>query len=314
MFQLALLAPGMQGLSRGDGTASSGDSGLAMLLEAGADDSGMFSAELHALLLQLSQEQVSRLEVMMRGGMNLPQAASELLADAGVGDGLESFSALLSQSSAERPSLVQLQQTLAAAPGAHTALTNPVPVAGDPFSHSAYSLPASSAALPASTGVVSGQPALSSQLAGSLLDMAVPQQVGSKGWSNAIGERVMWMMQGDQQFARLKLNPPQLGPLEIRISVSQDQSSVAFMAQHAATREALEAALPRLREMFDQASLQLVRADVGDPAAGREGSAGASDGHSGPAHFAGLGDDSEVEDLSTPAGLINATQLVDLFA
>ena len=146
--------------------------------------------------------------------------------------------------------------------------------------------------------------------------MGVPQPVGDKAWGGAIGERIMWMVQGDQQFARLQLNPPQLGPLEVRVSVSQDQTSVSFLAAHAAVREAVEAALPRLREMFDQQSMQLVRADVSDPGAQRDGrDTGPSSGTSETA--AGLWAEDEPESVSKEdVGRVSGTadSLVDLFA
>lgn len=316
MFQLALLTPGMQAPGRAGSAADGGATGLAALLRGDVEAEGLFSAELHALLMQFTPEMLTRLDEMMRGGMNLPQAANQLLGDAGSGEAFDSFSALLSRSSEQRSVLPILPQSLAPAQAAQVALPGSVAATapGDLSFASDFALPPLGAVSLGTAGVATGQPSLASQLTGNLLDMAVAQQVGTKGWSDAIGERVMWMMQGDQQFARLKLNPPQLGPLEIRVNVSQDQSSVAFIAQHAATREALEAALPRLREMFDQASLQLVRADVGDPASGREGFAETSGGPAGYGHAEGSGEEGEPAGLSAPSGLLNATALVDLFA
>ena len=167
----------------------------------------------------------------------------------------------------------------------------------------------------AATGQNSVGGPLSPQLANSLLHMGVPQQVGGKGWGGAIADRVMWMVQGEQQFAKLQLNPPNLGPLEVRISVHQDQTSVSFLAQHAAVREALEAALPRLREMFDQQSLQLVRADVSDPGAQQGGNADRSS--AGPSLQSDLWSD-DADDGGPEAGqkttVGTADSLVDLFA
>ncbi len=114
-----------------------------------------------------------------------------------------------------------------------------------------------SAALPA------GPAGDAAALGRSLLSMPVPQRVGDPGWGTAIGERLVWMVKGEMQRAELKLTPPNLGPLEIRLTVNDDKASVAFVSHHAATRDAIEAALPRLREMLAQDALQLVRADVG---------------------------------------------------
>lgn len=85
---------------------------------------------------------------------------------------------------------------------------------------------------------------------------------GQPGWGEALGERVNWMLNNQQPGAQLRINPPHLGPLEIRVSVHHDQASVTFTAHHAATADHLEAALPRLREMLADNGLQLAQFDV----------------------------------------------------
>nr|WP_301288345.1 flagellar hook-length control protein FliK [Natronospira proteinivora] len=67
--------------------------------------------------------------------------------------------------------------------------------------------------------------------------------------------------------AEIKLNPPHLGPLEIRVAVTQEQTSLLMSSQHALTRDALEQALPRLREMLQDKGLEMGDAEVSD---GRE--------------------------------------------
>lgn len=86
---------------------------------------------------------------------------------------------------------------------------------------------------------------------------------GHKGWDQAIGERMMWMIGNRVQAAEVRITPPHLGPIDIRISVQNDQTSVSFVAQHAVVREALEASIPRLREMLGESNLQLANVDVG---------------------------------------------------
>lgn len=81
-------------------------------------------------------------------------------------------------------------------------------------------------------------------------------------FSSGLSNRLMVMSQDGVQSARLKLHPENLGPLDVRIQVEEDGARVWFGAQHGQTREALEAAIPRLRELFADQGLQLVRADV----------------------------------------------------
>jgi flagellar hook-length control protein FliK len=74
-----------------------------------------------------------------------------------------------------------------------------------------------------------------------------------------------------QHDGSLSLTPEHLGPVEVRISVSQNTAHVWFGAQHADARAALAEALPRLREMFGDAGMTLGHADVSQQAP-RQGS------------------------------------------
>lgn len=81
-------------------------------------------------------------------------------------------------------------------------------------------------------------------------------------WDQALGERIQWMVSHKLQGAQIKLNPANLGPMEVRIQVQNEQASVQFTSAHGVVREALEAALPRLRDMFDASGVKLVDVDV----------------------------------------------------
>jgi len=86
--------------------------------------------------------------------------------------------------------------------------------------------------------------------------------VGTPGWSEEIGTRLTMMVEQGKHTASLRLSPEHLGPLEIQISMNDDQASVYFGAAHADTRAALENALPKLREMFASQGLSLADAGV----------------------------------------------------
>lgn len=81
-------------------------------------------------------------------------------------------------------------------------------------------------------------------------------------WNTELGEKLLWMHKQAVPSAEIRLNPEHLGPISIKIDVNQDQASVAFTAQHAAVREAIEAAIPRLREMLGGQSLNLADVNV----------------------------------------------------
>lgn len=82
------------------------------------------------------------------------------------------------------------------------------------------------------------------------------------GWEQAIGQRVLWMAQDQLQSASLTLNPPHLGPVQITLQLDAQQANVQFVSAHAEVRQALQEALPVLRDLLGQAGIQLGQADV----------------------------------------------------
>lgn len=94
------------------------------------------------------------------------------------------------------------------------------------------------------------------------LATSLEASVGTRDWNNALGQQVVWMAGKDLQVAELHLNPPDLGPLHVTLSISNDQASALFVSHHAAVRDAVEAALPRLREIFADNSITLGQATV----------------------------------------------------
>ena len=91
---------------------------------------------------------------------------------------------------------------------------------------------------------------------------AIPLPISQPGWDQALGQRVMWLVKQDVQGAELRINPPQLGPVEMRVVLNNGQADVSFTSPHALVRDALEAAMPRLRDMFSDNGLNLVNVNV----------------------------------------------------
>lgn len=109
-------------------------------------------------------------------------------------------------------------------------------------------------------------PATASAPANAVVQTAIPQLVGSQSWGGMVGERVVWMVGHQHQSAEIMINPPALGPLEVKLSMSDGQANLTFTTQHAPVREALEAATPRLREMLSESGIGLgsVSVNVGN--------------------------------------------------
>ncbi|HTN67038.1 MAG TPA: flagellar hook-length control protein FliK [Burkholderiaceae bacterium] len=87
-------------------------------------------------------------------------------------------------------------------------------------------------------------------------------QVGTPAWDSALGQKVVWMAAGAQQSASLSLNPPELGPLQVVLHVNNARADATFISAQPEVRQALEAAMPRLREMMNEAGIQLGQANV----------------------------------------------------
>ncbi len=83
------------------------------------------------------------------------------------------------------------------------------------------------------------------------------------GWDRELGNRVVWMAKDGVQAAQLRVNPPHLGPVEVRLSVSSDAANVSFIAHHVHARDAIEAAIPRLREMMAEQGFAQTNVNVG---------------------------------------------------
>ncbi|HWJ95438.1 MAG TPA: flagellar hook-length control protein FliK, partial [Telluria sp.] len=145
----------------------------------------------------------------------------------------------------------------------------------------------------------------------------IPARVGTPGWDNQVGQKIVWMVAGGDQSAELTLNPPDLGPMQVVLNVSGDQASVTFSANQLEVRQALENALPRLREMMSESGIALGNATVNSGSDQRQAQDGqAGSGNGGGARFAGNGDTGSTE-AARPAArttVLGDRGMVDTFA
>ena len=122
---------------------------------------------------------------------------------------------------------------------------------------------------------------------------------------------VTMVSQGIQQ-AEIRLDPPELGHMIVKIQVHGEQTQVQFHVAQAQTRDVVEQAIPRLRELLQEQGMQLADSHVsqGDQGQRREGGFADSGGSSG-----GNVDDFSAEELDL--GLNQATSLnsgIDYYA
>ncbi len=94
----------------------------------------------------------------------------------------------------------------------------------------------------------------------------VTTPVGNNGWAHDFSQKIVWMSTQQTQTAELHLNPPDLGPLNVVMKISDNQLTAQFTSPHSSVRDAVENALPRLREILADNNITLGNATVSDQA------------------------------------------------
>ncbi len=95
------------------------------------------------------------------------------------------------------------------------------------------------------------------------LTTSVPVPMQDTRWGEAFSERVVWVTGQQVQTAQIHVEPPQLGPIEVRVSIVNDQANLLFTAPHGVARDAIQMSLPRLQEMLLDSGLTLGNVSVG---------------------------------------------------
>jgi flagellar hook-length control protein FliK len=171
-----------------------------------------------------------------------------------------------------------------------------------PAVNSAYAGIDFAAARPAASGLTGTSASPGPDLTG--LQTAVTDQLGA---------RLVSMATAGKSVAKLQLKPAELGALEIRISMQDDGAVVSIHAQQPHAREAIEAGLPRLREMFATTGTGLVEVDVsGDSGSGADARTGPADvpGYTQETVTATVSDESQAH---TAASRPRTDRLLDLW-
>lgn len=142
-----------------------------------------------------------------------------------------------------------------------------------------------------------------------VVQTGVPTAMGQPGWSQAVGEKVLWLAAQNLSSAEIRLDPPELGPMQVRITIQNDQANVSFSSPHLVVREALDQSAARLREMFSEQGLNLADVDVSDQSFARQQARDESNPHS------RRDDHAELEnDVLAGTTDIKAIRLVDHYA
>lgn len=164
---------------------------------------------------------------------------------------------------------VELMESLRSASATARVDGSPAPLAAPAAAVTAAS-PTTSTALAPATAAADGEAAAYS-LEAAPDDPEFPREMTS---------RLSLMLREGNREARLQLHPAELGRVQVTINTDGDQARVMFVADSQAARDAIEQALPRLREALAEQGLDLAQADVGQqgPGGGDKAGDGAGDG------------------------------------
>jgi len=153
---------------------------------------------------------------------------------------------------------------------AFTAVINGLNKGGDKIGHSdtgANPMSVQTAAPNSPDGILQSgiTPVVGSQNNSSqTVQAAINTPLSHPAWGTDFSQKILWVTTQLDHTAELHLNPPNLGQLDVTIKVSGDQASALFSSPHAAVRDAVEQALPRLRDMMAENGIMLGNAMVSD--------------------------------------------------
>lgn len=110
-------------------------------------------------------------------------------------------------------------------------------------------------------------------------------------------DRLMYQLNNKIQSAEVKITPEDLGTVQIKLNLQQEQLSVQFVVQQSNAKELLEQQMPKLKELLQQQGLQLTEGQVeqrqaqdrrsgGEEKSGQRGYAGTAEGEVELAHVA----------------------------
>jgi flagellar hook-length control protein FliK len=101
-----------------------------------------------------------------------------------------------------------------------------------------------------------------------------------------LNEKIRWMVNARNSMAEIRLDPPELGSMQVRVNVAGDAASVSFIVQSQQAKDALADAMPKLRDMLQEQGIELGDAQVRKDNSGGENGQQLADnqgnGQSGP--------------------------------
>lgn len=132
-------------------------------------------------------------------------------------------------------------------------------------------------------------------------------------WGDKVAGKLTWLTARNMSVAEIHLTPPDMGPMEVRVQVQQDQANITVHSANPAVRDQLELHSHRLRDMLSEQGFSLEQFDVSDSGRDQTG-----EGETGGGERAGQGmmADADQEDPGAEPRSLDLTWKgeVDIFA
>ncbi|WP_372981429.1 flagellar hook-length control protein FliK [Marinobacter sediminum] len=100
---------------------------------------------------------------------------------------------------------------------------------------------------------------------------SIDTPVGQADWGDKLVGKLSWLTARNMSVAEIHLTPADLGPMEVRVRVQNEQANITVHSANPIVREQLEQQSHRLRDMLGEQGLNLARFDVSDSPQQRSG-------------------------------------------
>ncbi|SFR41806.1 flagellar hook-length control protein FliK [Marinobacter gudaonensis] len=119
-------------------------------------------------------------------------------------------------------------------------------------------------------------PETAAPLRGYATSIDVP--VGHAEWGDKLVGKLSWLTARNMSVAEIHLTPPDMGPMEVKVRVQNEQASITVHSANPVVRDQLELNSHRLRDMLSEQGLSLAGFDVSDSPQQQSGQQETADG------------------------------------
>ncbi|CAI2319478.1 flagellar hook-length control protein FliK [Vibrio parahaemolyticus] len=163
-----------------------------------------------------------------------------------------------------------------------------------------------------------GVPAQQQTRAEAAQQAQLPLQLTKELANEQVAEKVQMMMSKNLKNLDIRLDPPELGRMQIRMTMNNDLANVHFTVTNPQARDIIEQTLPRLREMLAQQGMQLADSSVQQQSSGQQQSGYAAAEQNGQGTsgrgFSGQSDENFDADVNLDLNVVSKRDGISFYA